>query len=109
MGWWDAVKSFGSKVMDLGGAALRKVGEFGSNVLAKVGDLPGLYAKVNDASGGLIGRTLENLPIVGGAIKSISGMLNGGQGLVNGLQSGASALSGLGGTLQGAAAGLKES
>jgi hypothetical protein len=109
MGWWDSVKSVGSKILDLGGSALRKVGELGSSALSAVGNLPGLYAKVNDATGGLIGRTLENLPVIGPAVKSVSSMLNGGYGLVNGLKSGVAAISGFGNTLGDASKTLKES
>lgn len=58
------------------GAGVRKVGEFGSAALGKIGHIKTLYDKVNNAVDGIIGETLEKLPVVGPALKHVGSFLN---------------------------------
>ena len=55
---------------------MRKFGEFGGAALSKIGQIKGIYDKVNNAVDGIIGDTLEHLPVVGSAFKHIGSFLN---------------------------------
>ncbi len=57
------------------GSGVRKVGQFGGVALSKIGQLKGLYDKVNSAVDGAIGETLEKLPVVGSALAHVGSFL----------------------------------
>lgn len=61
--------SFLRKVGQFGGNVLRAVGRIGGQVVSRVGLVKSIYDGVNEGTGGMIGKTLENLPLVGGALK----------------------------------------
>ena len=69
---------FFGKLFSHVGNAVRKIGHFGGQVLSKVGDFKKTYDTVNNATGGHIGNAIENLPVVGGALKTVGGLLKGG-------------------------------
>jgi hypothetical protein len=67
---------FLGKIGQFAGNALKKVGEIGSNVVSKVGNLViPAYRAANAATSGLIGKAIENIPVVGGIAKSIGKVL----------------------------------
>lgn len=67
---------FFGKIASAVGSGVRKIGEFGGAALSKIGQIKGFYDKVNNATDGIIGETLEKLPFVGAAFKHIGGFLN---------------------------------
>lgn len=66
---------FLQKIAHFGGEALKKVGQVGGKVAKGIGVAKAVYNAANKASGGLIGNTLENLPVVGGALKTAGKVL----------------------------------
>lgn len=77
------------------GAGVRKVGEFGGAALSKIGQIKHLYDRVNDATDGIIGETLEKLPVVGPVLKHVGSFLNDGKKL-SAVSSGLRSASGIG-------------
>ncbi len=65
---------FGKIVGGLG-HAVRKIGQFGAAGLSKIGQIKNVYDKVNNATDGLIGDTLERLPVVGAAFSHAGNFL----------------------------------
>lgn len=70
--------SFLRKVGQIGGNVLRGIGRIGGQVISRVGLVKSIYDGANDATGGMIGKTLEGLPLVGGALK-FAGQIAGNQ------------------------------
>jgi hypothetical protein len=67
---------FLGKVANFAGNALKKVGQIGGQVIGKVAHMAvPTYRAANSATGGLIGNTLNSLPVVGGIVKSIGKVL----------------------------------
>ena len=58
------------------GSGVRKIGTFGGMALSKIGQVKHLYDRINNATGGIIGETLERLPVVGPALKHVGSFLN---------------------------------
>lgn len=67
---------FFGKIAHAVGAGVRKIGEFGGYALSKIGQVKGFYDKINNATDGIIGETLEKLPVVGAALKHAGAFLN---------------------------------
>ena len=63
------------------GAGVRKFGEFGGAALNKIGQAKHLYDRVNNAVDGIIGETLEKLPVVGTVFKHVGSCLNNQKGM----------------------------
>lgn len=81
------------------GAGVRKFGEFGGAALSKIGQVKGLYDRVNNAVDGIIGETLERLPVVGTAFKHVGSFLNNHKGLAT-ISGGLRSASGIGDSIQ---------
>ena len=70
-------------------SGVRNIGRFGGAALSKIGSFKHVYDKVNNATDGIIGDTLERLPIVGPALAHAGAFLkneNKMQALSNGLR-----------------------
>ena len=67
---------FFGRIVSAIGAGARKFGEFGGAALSKVGDLKGLYDRVNNATDGIIGESLNALPVVGPLLRKAGDFLN---------------------------------
>lgn len=67
---------FFGRIASAFGAGVRKVGEFGGAALSKIGQIKTLYDRVNNATDGIIGESLEKLPFVGSALKHVGSFLN---------------------------------
>ena len=71
MGW---LGKFGHFVTNSGG--VRKLGHLGGEALKKVGVFKHAYDNINNSMGGMIGKSIESLPLVGGVLGSIGKFLN---------------------------------
>jgi hypothetical protein len=67
---------FFGKISGLGGSLLRKFGEIGKESLKKFGSVKHAYNNVNNALGGMIGKTLESIPIAGPLLQKIGQVLD---------------------------------
>jgi hypothetical protein len=55
---------------------VRKLGHFGGEALNKLGILKSSYGNINNAFGGVLGKTLEALPLIGPVLGSIGKFLD---------------------------------
>ena len=78
------------KIFGFLGNAAKKIGSFATGAFSKIGSFKTGYDAVNGLTGGLIGNSLESLPVVGGLLKGASGVMNnvygGNRGIQHGMQ-----------------------
>ena len=73
MGW---LGKFGHFVTNSVAGGVRRLGHLGGEALNQVGILKHSYDNINNSVGGVICKTIEGLPIVGGVLGSIGKFLN---------------------------------
>ena len=59
------------------GGFFKKIGQFGGHVINKIGEFKNVYDGVNNATGGMMGKAIESLPVVGGHLKTAGDLLKG--------------------------------
>ncbi len=83
MGFWDSIKNFGRKALEVSGNIVKKVGEIGSPVLRKISEwapsVTSTLASVGDILGAYLERpdivaASEGLRLLGNPISKYSGM-----------------------------------
>ena len=73
MGW---LGKFGHFVTNHVAGGVRTLGHLGGEALKKVGVFKHSYDNINHAVGGMIGKTLEGLPVIGPVLAGIGKFLN---------------------------------
>ena len=73
MGWLGKLGHF---VTNSVGGGVRTLGHLGGEALKKIGVFKHSYDNINHAVGGMIGKTLEGLPIIGPVLSGIGKFLN---------------------------------
>ena len=73
MGW---LGKFGHFVTNHVAGGVRTLGHLGGEALKKVGVLKHSYDNINHVVGGMIGRSIEGLPIIGPVLGGIGKFLN---------------------------------
>lgn len=83
MGFWDSMKNFGRKALQIGGGIVKRVGEIGSPVLRKISEyapsITSTLASMGDVLGAYLARPdivagSEALRLLGAPISKYSGM-----------------------------------
>lgn len=71
------------------GNGVRMFGHFGGTALNKIGQVKGIYDRINHSMDGIIGQALESIPVVGPVLKKVGSFLNdsGAMGTVRGVLS----------------------
>ena len=67
---------FGSFITSSVAGGVRALGHFGGEAIKKIGVFKSSYDNINNAVGGMIGKSIESIPLVGGVLGSIGKFLN---------------------------------
>jgi hypothetical protein len=73
MGWFGKIGNFVGSTL---GHGIRKFGEIGGEAIKRFGSIKHSYNNINNMTNGLIGKSIESIPFVGGILGNVGKFLD---------------------------------